>query len=286
MGLSHSSLVYLLVIAYLIGSGSAFVKTAHEIHYRWNQGARNKARQTICPQMLFGIMGKQSFPNRASGVPSNYDALHQQAISSVKSALKKDKRALEVEFPPLTSLNKLGDGSRKSQQQALQGNADFTRKLCTALSQSKNKVWLVCYELGMKDAVGDYGRNNKVQVLTSRDKLDSSQFGSNDVVVAVGPSDESQWLSLARLSKVVPSIVVNGVCNNGYYLFDPCYYFKPISGRGYLIKQYPDNFKVYSASSPNKPLDVEVPFLEQGKFKRPDTRVAFAALEKFDAQKK
>lgn len=51
---------------------------------------------------------------------------------------------------------------------------------------------------------------------------------------------------MAETSTVV---IVNGVFVNGYVPFEPVYYFKPISGWGSVVRQYPGPFTAYLADS-------------------------------------
>ena len=61
-----------------------------------------------------------------------------QAIRAVQAALSKPKtpsfRLIECEFPPLTALNKLGDGSLQSANQVDAANLAFGVALCRALA--------------------------------------------------------------------------------------------------------------------------------------------------------
>lgn len=44
-------------------------------------------------------------------------------------------------------------------------------------------------------------------------------------------------------------VIVNGVFVNGYMPFEPVYYFKPISGWGSVVRQYPGPFTTYLSPS-------------------------------------
>lgn len=44
-------------------------------------------------------------------------------------------------------------------------------------------------------------------------------------------------------------VIVNGVFANGFVPFEPVYYFKPVSGWGSVVRQYPGPFTAYLAGS-------------------------------------
>ena len=57
------------------------------------------------------------------------------------------------------------------------------------------------------------------------------------------------------MAETAPVVIVNGVFVNGYMPFEPVYYFKPISGWGSVVRQYPGPFTAYLANS-NKVVSV------------------------------
>lgn len=51
------------------------------------------------------------------------------------------------------------------------------------------------------------------------------------------------------MSETATVVIVNGVFVNGFMPFEPVYYFKPISGWGSVVRQYPGPFTAYLAGS-------------------------------------
>lgn len=51
------------------------------------------------------------------------------------------------------------------------------------------------------------------------------------------------------MSESAAVVIVNGVFCNGLLPFEPVYYFKPISGWGSVVRQYPGPFAAYLAGS-------------------------------------
>lgn len=51
------------------------------------------------------------------------------------------------------------------------------------------------------------------------------------------------------MAETATVVIVNGVFVNGYVPFEPVYYFKPISGWGSVVRQYPGPFTAYLADS-------------------------------------
>ncbi|CAN0386648.1 unnamed protein product, partial [Hapterophycus canaliculatus] len=64
---------------------------------------------------------------------------------------------------------------------------------------------------------------------------------------------------------------------NGYVPFEPVYFFKPISGWGSVVRQYPSDFTAYLADS-NKVVPCKAGLMKQGDIRRPDLRNAANAL--------
>ena len=51
------------------------------------------------------------------------------------------------------------------------------------------------------------------------------------------------------MAETATVVIVNGVFVNGYMPFEPVYYFKPISGWGSVVRQYPGKFTAYLTGS-------------------------------------
>ncbi|CAM9209906.1 unnamed protein product [Choristocarpus tenellus] len=181
---------------------------------------------------------------------------------------------MEVEFPPLGSLNKINDGSAKSRQLAQANTVAFTKKLVGGMGWGK-KVYVVCCQPGVR---GDLAKTGGADVrdLDARNLPDAKK---GDIQVIVTPADQTQWRLAKQMSETAPVVIVNGVFLNGFVPFEPVYYFKPISGWGSLVRQYPSPFTAYLADS-NKVVPCDAELTQQGDLRRPNLAKVSAALSK------
>uniref|UniRef100_A0A7S2XUE4 DUF1995 domain-containing protein n=1 Tax=Fibrocapsa japonica TaxID=94617 RepID=A0A7S2XUE4_9STRA len=241
-------------------------------------GQHGMQTRTSTSLNFFGMGGGGS-AGAKTGVPTSYEEVHKQAVAAVGAAIKKGEKKMEVEFPPLAALNKLGDGSAKSAKMIKEANAEFAKKLVTSLTSSRSKVWVVCCEPGYKkmleEAIGTQNKKVEVVPLSSRNLPDASP---KDVLIFLTPGDDSQWKIAAKLGETAPVVVVNGLFNNGYGALEPVYYLKPFSGWGYLMRQFPNDFTVYLTGE-KKPLDLKVTMMEMGNLRRPDSTVVGKVLQ-------
>lgn len=72
---------------------------------------------------------------------------------------------------------------------------------------------------------------------------------SSYAVYIVSQADQGQWKLAKNMAETTTVVIVNGVFVNGYVPFEPVYYFKPISGWGSVVRQYPGPFTAYLANS-------------------------------------
>ncbi|CAM9698182.1 unnamed protein product [Discosporangium mesarthrocarpum] len=208
------------------------------------------------------------------GAPKNYDEISVQAIAAVQAGLRSGVQAMEVEFPPLGSLNKINDGSAKNRDLAQANTVAFTKKLIGGMGWGK-KVWVVCCQPGVKSALTKSGAAD-VRELSSKNL---PQAKKGDVQVVVTPADQGQWRIAAEMSKTATVVIVNGVFMNGFIPFEPVYYFKPISGWGSLVRQYPSPFTAYLAGT-NEVVPCSPDLLRAGDVRRPNLANVSAALSK------
>ncbi|CAM9309029.1 unnamed protein product [Scytosiphon promiscuus] len=232
--------------------------------------SRDPRRGTV--RCFFGLGGG----GVKKGPPANYEAIASQAIAAVQAGLKGGERAMEVEFPPLASLNKINDGSAKNRQLARDNTLAFAKKLVGAIGKGSKKVYLVCCQPGAMNALGkgSIGGAADVRNLEAKNLPPAT---SADVVVLVTPADQSQWKLARTMAETATVIIVNGVFVNGYVPFEPVYFFKPISGWGSVVRQYPSDFTAYLADS-NKVVPCKTGLMKQGDIRRPDLRSAANAL--------
>lgn len=100
------------------------------------------------------------------------------------------------------------------------------------------------------------------------------------VLIAVAPSAEEEWDFLEKLCKNEGRrvIIANGVFHNGLDWIEPIFYVRPCSGWGFLIREYPGDWKAVSARTGKALDDIEITLLSQGRLRRPDLPTASKAL--------
>jgi len=156
------------------------------------------------------------------GVPSSYDAIHQQAIDSVVAGLQAGLRRMEVEFPPIAQVNKLSDGSKSSEALVRRANVGFLAKVVEAMSRSASTVWVLCGD-GLTKQEVDKARlppNARTQLI----KDGAPPCSPGDVILVHPPSDSKQWSAASAMASSAPVVVINGYANNGHRDFEMAYY--------------------------------------------------------------
>jgi hypothetical protein len=142
-----------------------------------------------------------------------------QAIASVKAAIASPRTPslplIECEFPPLTSLNKLGDGSLRSANEVDNANIEFCSKLIrsiTPLEPWGPKIWLVTSSTNTKNFL----QNAKTKLRGTNALTHSLKDGlpavkSRDVCVFITPSISQDYSSAKQLAMNGNAVViVNG----------------------------------------------------------------------------
>uniref|UniRef100_A0A7S1GVZ0 DUF1995 domain-containing protein n=2 Tax=Hemiselmis andersenii TaxID=464988 RepID=A0A7S1GVZ0_HEMAN len=177
---------------------------------------------------------------------------------------------MEVEFPPIPSLNKLSDGSASSQRMVRNANVDFVLKVAEALSGSGWGVWILCGDSSTREEVVKRSLPPNTQVALLRDGPPPS--GPSDVLLVHPPADISQWDYSASLSASSPVVALNGQQHNGHSSFEMAYYLKPMTFNsrtcGYLIRSLPGAWTVYDSQGAD--MGVDVGFVQTASGFRPD----------------
>jgi hypothetical protein len=213
--------------------------------------------------------------NTASSIPSSIDNRDKQAIDSTKKAIDKPSNTnfplIELEFPPLQSLNKLGDGSLRSTIEVDDANLKFVSKLLKSISldvlnpfkSSIKKVTLVISSSSTNSF------RTKAQKIATKgiDVIDSSAVVQEEntgmVYIFISPSSRgdymmAQQLATANNANICKSsvVIVNGFAkgpNSISGLATMSYYLKPLTYNsqiaGYLIRSYPSLWTVLDSSS-------------------------------------
>jgi hypothetical protein len=185
------------------------------------------------------------------------------AFDSIKAAIaspkNKDFPLIEVEFPPLEKLNKLGDGSLRSAMEVDDANLAFASKLISSLAPLPfmgPKTWL----LASSAAPSSFMRNAKksagsAELFSLRDGL--PEVAAGDVCILLSPSsrsdyDVAQKIASEGVAKAV--VVVNGFAKDERSISaraTMAYFLKPLTYNsqvvGYLTRAYPGRWATIDA---------------------------------------
>ncbi|MGK3754442.1 MAG: hypothetical protein ACI8RD_006751 [Bacillariaceae sp.] len=212
--------------------------------------------------------------NTAASIPSSTDIRDKQAIDSTKKAIERPRNTnfplIELEFPPLQSLNKLGDGSLRSAIEVDDANLKFVSKLIKSISfdvlnpfSAIKKVTLVISSSSTNSF------RTKAQKIAGKgiDVIDSSQVSDDNgnggmVYIFISPSSRGDYMMAQQLAKTNNNsckgvVIVNGFAkapNSISGLATMSYYLKPLTYNsqiaGYLIRSYPSLWTVLDSSGP------------------------------------
>ena len=209
------------------------------------------------------------FPSRAPKIPSSSTERDSVAISSVKEALNRPRDPsfplVEIEFPPLGALNKLGDGSLRSSIQVEEANVDFANKLVKGIFTPFGglglgpSVSLVLSSSASKSlAKKAESKVKAAKIYSVRGGLPDEVKGSKDMVcVFLTPSSQQDYKEARQLAETGTKVLllngsfkdarsVPGNATTGYYL-KPLTYNSSVAG--YLIRSYPSRWTVLDAVS-------------------------------------
>jgi hypothetical protein len=232
------------------------------------------AMRARAPQLMFNFFGQQPSPAdvyrpdpdaKPACLPASYDAIATAAINGVIAARDDGLPAVEVDFPPIASVNARGDGSAKSERLINEANAKFISTLRSALS---GNIFIVgCGAGALKANAGAVSlREAKTAV------------AGCDVVICVSPTASEQWDAVTDLGAKF-TVVVNGLIENGR--LPHAYFYKPLSAfsvqTGGVVRCYPGAYECYDASGTK--LDLEISLMRQGKRALPDTKDAQMRLQ-------
>lgn len=204
-------------------------------------------------------------PSAKAKIPTSPSDRDNQAIGGIKAAIASPKvpscPLIEVEFPPLKELNKLGDGSLRSAIEVEKANLAFASKLTKSISPVSfigPKTWLLissaasnAFFSAAKKAAGS------ATVHSLKDGLPS--VGKGDVCVLVTPSSRSDYeaaKTIASPDGADAVVLLNGFAKDqksvpgsatmGYFLKPLTYNSQVV---GYLIRLYPGKWATIDAVS-------------------------------------
>jgi hypothetical protein len=193
----------------------------------------------------------------------NFDNRNNLAFDAIKAAIampkNKDFPLIEVEFPPLEALNKLGDGSLRSAIEVDNANLLFASKLLSSIAPLPfmgPKTWLLASSAAstsfLKSAKKSVG---SAQLFSLRDGLPEVVTG--DVCILLSPSSRSDYqaaqsIASAGIAKAV--VVLNGFAKDDRSIpagATMAYFLKPLTYNsqvvGYLTRVYPGKWLTIDA---------------------------------------
>jgi hypothetical protein len=176
-------------------------------------------------------------------VPRTYDEIHEQSFLAVEAALRQGARRIEVEFPPITQVNRLSDGSASSQALVRRANVAYAAKAAARLEPpAPGRLLLLCGDSATLSELGRAALPPRADAGLLRD-FDAAAVGPRDLAIVVTPADARQWAAAAQAAAAVPAVVLNGACNNGWPGFETAYYLRPMTFNsgvcGYVVRQFP-----------------------------------------------
>lgn len=150
------------------------------------------------------------------GLPTSFQAIYAAAATGVRAAIGDGVSACEVDFPPIANVNRLSDGSAKSEALVHAANAEAAQKIQEALSDLP--VALIGCSGGARAALRDVCDGANVYSLR-----DGAKVSADSVAICVQPTADEQWLAAEALQcRCV--VVLNGLLGQG--ALPHAYYYK------------------------------------------------------------
>ena len=184
-------------------------------------------------------------------IPTTLAEQNSLAITGIKAAIDRPKsvefRFIECEFPPLSALNKLGDGSLRSSQEVDAANILFSQKLIQNLSPIPllgPKIWFLTSVAASASFI-NRARKIGATLHSLRDGL--PKVSTSDICILVSPSSPRDYEAARLLAKRCKAmIVVNGFAKDTKSIptgATMAYYLKPLTYNsqvvGFLTRVYP-----------------------------------------------
>ena len=200
-------------------------------------------------------------------VPKNPSARDNQAIASIKASIASPKTPsfplVEVEFPPLAALNKLGDGSLRSAKEAEDANCAFAVKVAKSISIPfvGPKTYILTSSAAPKSlatsVAGKAGGSAAVVSLKDGVSADELSSSTDAVVIFLTPSTTGDYRAaeaMASSGSVGGVVIVNGFAKDNKSVSGEAtmaYFLKPLTYNsqiaGYLVRSYPSQWSTIDA---------------------------------------
>ena len=219
---------------------------------------------------LFDFGGFGGSSGSAATIPSTTNARDKIAIESCKKAIENPRSSnlplIELEFPALAALNKLGDGSLRSAMEAEDANLAFAGRLASGISPSFNPFSMaVSIALSSSSTNSFRAKTEKAakkagaSVVSASSPSLADEVGADGVCIFLTPASRGDFTAAQNLAKsgaVKAVVLVNAFAKDprsvpegatmGYFL-KPLTYNSQVAG--YLIRSYPSAWTVLDATS-------------------------------------
>ncbi|KAL3757503.1 hypothetical protein ACHAWU_000900 [Discostella pseudostelligera] len=207
-------------------------------------------------------------------IPSSPTDRDKAALSSIQSAIQSPRVPnypyIECEFPVVSSLNKLGDGSLRSSLEVEDANSEFVIKLVNSLTNpfasifgGGKKVYLLMSTSASNSLMNKVqakvkkgGSGGATTVIALRDGMPEAA-GKEKVCVFLTPSSQRDYQIARTLAEAgCPTVVVNASFKDQKSIppnATMAYYLKPLTYNsqvaGYLIRAYPSLWTALDSQS-------------------------------------
>ena len=216
----------------------------------------------------FGSFGGSG--GKAASIPSTTDARDKIAIESCKKAIENPRSSnlplIELEFPALAALNKLGDGSLRSAMEAEDANLAFVAKLASGIAPfnpfagTKVSIALSSSSTNSFRAKTDKAaKKSGASVVSASSPSLADEVGADGICIFLTPASRGDYMAAQNLAKsgaVKAVILVNSFAKDPRSVPEGAtmaYFLKPLTYNsqvaGYLIRSYPSDWTVLDATS-------------------------------------
>mmetsp|Transcript_35502 Transcript_35502/g.77753 ORF Transcript_35502/g.77753 Transcript_35502/m.77753 type:complete len:326 (-) Transcript_35502:105-1082(-) len=254
-------------VSSLTATSTTFTRTKTTAAGRFSPTSTSTTRARL---NLFNFGGGGS-SGRSGGtvtatVPKSPSARDNQAITSVRAAIASPKvpsfPLVEVEFPPLAELNKLGDGTLRSAREVEDANASFAVKLAKAISIPfvGPKVVILTSSAAAKSFVSTVAKKvgGSATVVSVKDGI-PQDTGPDDVVVFLTPSTSGDYRAaetMASSGTLRGVVIINGFAKDNKSVKQDAtmaFFLKPLTYNsqiaGYLVRSYPNSWSTIDAAT-------------------------------------
>mmetsp|Transcript_28176 Transcript_28176/g.50967 ORF Transcript_28176/g.50967 Transcript_28176/m.50967 type:complete len:293 (-) Transcript_28176:320-1198(-) len=240
-----------LLLLGLLGSAASFATS----------NSRTTRQLSTTQTFLFNL-GAAS--GSTAKIPSSPNDRDKAAIAAVKAAIQKPRNPscplIECEFPALTALNKLGDGSLRSSLEAEDANAAFVNKLVSGIATPffGPSVSIVMSSSASNALIKKVQKKVKgATVISAKEGMPPEVLKKDNVCIFLTPSSQKDYQAARTLAEYgCPAVLVNGSFKDLKSIpgsATMAFFYKPLTYNsavaGFLIRSYPSLWTVLDAQS-------------------------------------